>query len=798
MNYTGIYEVQYTMAPNPDHSTPSLDWYFVSSVELTSMKRHVFRLEIPVWATAVRLIVPYETSVVDELEVFGYAASIDFEDPRWMFSDVKYDAPTRSIGKLGTTLNASWTVGFEVFVDSQGSDYTAIAFGGIEDVCSGISRVYLASLGEGMKVCAASSTGTSICTGSVIEVSRSHRVRVLRNMTTNTLSIFVDGNQKVSQEIDFVVSAESDTVSVMSACHDHDQSVLSGHVSSIFFANPAVLEASVEAWVTDAGTGCLGVDKFDTIDGMSISQCRRICVEDYGGCNDGFAYQTSSDSCHIPKDGSGCAPGPMDGSIYETAVRGNGRDLTVSGYERSQDEHSASGAGWLSLSYAGVTASGCKAKCDATPKCGIFIFRRPSTQSHSSDNCWLYEDSDFARMQMEPKAGFNVYRRTETNVCLPEPMFADVAMCDAFGRFDGVPTVRDRQTGAYAAVFSAEGSPEDRFTEEAICGAMGMSFEQGVSHTSSQQHMRYVWYPIGMASYCDVEVGVVNNHGATVIEKDMVNHMCLTRYDASTRLAEKFFDRLQCSCGTDQLSHAHVNSLVQTEGVTTFATPTLWASFGPRGVLSESCKLCPVSQAVSSQGVSLRSWNLPDRLGTADFDGENGFVEVLLGDSQEPVLSASDGALTITAWMNPTEARSGAGVQLKDTKGAFGSALSVDQLGKFSWMVQNEQGAYHGVSSIGPAENKWAHVVGVYEDRCLRLYVNGTLQEKSCDSVGYQTLPTDGDQARMLIGMYSSSRHTSFFKGSIGDVRVYDRVLTESEIRTVMSESLGQNAQPTK
>ena len=155
------------------------------------------------------------------------------------------------------------------------------------------------------------------------------------------------------------------------------------------------------------------------------------------------------------------------------------------------NKHSRSGAGWLSLSYAGTTAGGCKYKCDVTPNCDFFIFRLSSTPSDSPKNCWLYQSSDYAWSQVVDEDGYDIFVRKPTNVCLPQPLYADVAACDAMGSFDGVPTVRDRTTGTIAAVFSAEGSPEEQLTEAAVCATMGMAPVDGSSlHISSQSHMR--------------------------------------------------------------------------------------------------------------------------------------------------------------------------------------------------------------------------------------------------------------------------------------------------------------------
>merc|ERR1719231_1072686 len=78
----------------------------------------------------------------------------------------------------------------------------------------------------------------------------------------------------------------------------------------------------------------------------------------------------------------------------------------------------------------------------------------------------------------------------------------------------------------------------------------------------------------------------------------------------------------------------------------------------------------------------------------------------------------------MAAWMKPSELRPGAGVQLKDTSGNFGAALSRDGEGRYVFYVQAGDGSYRGPTSKTLAQDgEWAHVTAVFEEGCMGLYI---------------------------------------------------------------------------
>jgi hypothetical protein len=78
--------------------------------------------------------------------------------------------------------------------------------------------------------------------------------------------------------------------------------------------------------------------------------------------------------------------------------------------------------------------------------------------------------------------------------------------------------------------------------------------------------------------------------------------------------------------------------------------------------------------------------------------------------------------------------------------------------------------------------NKWTDVVINYNESCLILYLNGTL-------VGFNhtTMSSGNIQNNFVIGATEGTFPLNFFKGSIDEVRAYDRALTNPEIAYLLA-----------
>ena len=92
------------------------------------------------------------------------------------------------------------------------------------------------------------------------------------------------------------------------------------------------------------------------------------------------------------------------------------------------------------------------------------------------------------------------------------------------------------------------------------------------------------------------------------------------------------------------------------------------------------------------------------------------------------------------------------------------------------------------VNSVPILLNTWYHVAGVYDyvSNTMYVYINGILVQTCLGPAGGRYI---GINAAVDIGK-SSQSNDFFFYGQIDEVRVWNRVLTETEIREMMCKKL--------
>lgn len=76
-----------------------------------------------------------------------------------------------------------------------------------------------------------------------------------------------------------------------------------------------------------------------------------------------------------------------------------------------------------------------------------------------------------------------------------------------------------------------------------------------------------------------------------------------------------------------------------------------------------------------------------------------------------------------------------------------------------------------------PAVNKWHHCIYTYDGRTHRFYLNGLLRSQS------EVEPQAGTPEILMFGNYPGGNQ--FFAGALDEVRIYNRVLSHSEIEFV-------------
>jgi hypothetical protein len=169
-----------------------------------------------------------------------------------------------------------------------------------------------------------------------------------------------------------------------------------------------------------------------------------------------------------------------------------------------------------------------------------------------------------------------------------------------------------------------------------------------------------------------------------------------------------------------------------------------------------------------------------DRNGVANeayrFDGENDFIN--LGQNDALSLGSAE-IYTMTAWVKP---------ELQDDPSTMMILSKFDGGVSAGWYVginaEDKGQVYRNVApwatyGINPfPRGEYVHLAAVFDGANLSIYVNGTLDA----STPFRTHPQDRTTDVLIGANHSRSTPNAFFKGTIDDVRIYNRVLTDTEL----------------
>ena len=134
------------------------------------------------------------------------------------------------------------------------------------------------------------------------------------------------------------------------------------------------------------------------------------------------------------------------------------------------------------------------------------------------------------------------------------------------------------------------------------------------------------------------------------------------------------------------------------------------------------------------------------------------------------------GGVTVSLWCMPTEANQSDRWMLNTVgRGTEGYRLGFGG-GRVAWQVPRESWS-HSVHSPEPLPvNEWSHVAATFDNKVLRLYLNGR-EVGTLERPGFINPSTT-----ITVGGHSASMDRARFRGRLDSVRVYRRVLTAAEI----------------
>jgi hypothetical protein len=178
--------------------------------------------------------------------------------------------------------------------------------------------------------------------------------------------------------------------------------------------------------------------------------------------------------------------------------------------------------------------------------------------------------------------------------------------------------------------------------------------------------------------------------------------------------------------------------------------------------------------------------------GGLSFDGVNDYVDV----PDDPSLRfTQNDSFSICGWVNPTSA-SGNGeilckMQTSGTKNLFTYELYWNPANqKFDFGIC-QSGVHYVVvdtqTGSAPA-GSWYHVICVYDNRDMKIYLNGEL--KGSGNFPYETGTNTADKDVGIGARPLGSGVESYFGGTLDDVRIYNRTLSPEEVELLYQQGL--------
>lgn len=186
----------------------------------------------------------------------------------------------------------------------------------------------------------------------------------------------------------------------------------------------------------------------------------------------------------------------------------------------------------------------------------------------------------------------------------------------------------------------------------------------------------------------------------------------------------------------------------------------------------------------TATAVSGPTWTTGKYNGGLRFDGVNDYLTV----QNSPTLNFSGSAMTLSMWINPL---GGSGDQVPFAKfwsdtmtsPVYQYALELDGGTTPHFYIGTASGLTGAYMSTPLAVGQWSHLAVVFNGSQVQFYVNGSL-------VSSPPLSGNISARDSLLYMAADRRPAQFFKGTLDDVRLYDRAETALEVMGDMNRPL--------
>jgi len=141
-------------------------------------------------------------------------------------------------------------------------------------------------------------------------------------------------------------------------------------------------------------------------------------------------------------------------------------------------------------------------------------------------------------------------------------------------------------------------------------------------------------------------------------------------------------------------------------------------------------------------------------------------------------------SVTIAGWIKVNSNGTTSSIARKGATQTPAYSLNKGSSDRFTFWVALGSWVNSGYSSTVATIGEWYHVAGVYDGSEIKIYVNGDLEASNSYS---GAIPTTTDN--FYIGV-DASTWVEYFNGSVEELSVWSKALTEAQIQTVMNDSL--------
>lgn len=197
----------------------------------------------------------------------------------------------------------------------------------------------------------------------------------------------------------------------------------------------------------------------------------------------------------------------------------------------------------------------------------------------------------------------------------------------------------------------------------------------------------------------------------------------------------------------------------------------------------------------SINGVAANCTLVPDRFGRVDnaysFNGSTSSINLGITNNLMPVNG------TVSIWVNregiaPTNKAMNfdpifMAKNLSTSNYFEAAALGVNRSNSVWLGVTTNNSVEKVVSKAGVSDNMWHHVVLTYSTDSTSLYIDGILAHRVAKGFVSQFSTT----LNTYLGYSGNAALIGYFKGGIDDLRIYNRVLTSTEILSLKNEESG-------